>query len=478
MTSMITTDVCIIGAGAAGLSVAATASQMGAKVVLIESGKMGGDCLNYGCVPSKTLIACARAAKTIRESEKYGIKPQEPEVDYLKIRNRIREVITHIAEHDSIARFEKMGVKVIQGEASFVDKKTIAVNDTSICAHYFVIASGSSPAIPPIPGLDKIHYLTNETIFDLAQQPEHLIVMGGGPISCELAQAHRLLGTKVSIVQRSHILRKNDPELTDIIKQQLLKDGIELYENLEYKSIEQHGIYIQVNIVDKNKQNKQIIGSHLLVATGRKSNTDNLNLENAGVSYDKHGIKVNSKLQTTNKHIYAAGDVASALQFTHIASYHASIIIPNMLFHWPTKINYRAIPSVTYTEPELATVGLTEKEAREQYQAIRVLTHDFSDNDRAQTEFNSAGFIKVITKKKGEVLGASIVGHDVDNLINLWTLMIKEKRKVKTIASLIVPYPTRGEISKRAAGTFFIEMLFSNRIKRIVRFLLKWWKRR
>ncbi len=476
MGNQLKTDVCIIGAGAAGLSIAATASQMGAKVVLIEHAKMGGDCLNYGCVPSKTLIACARAAKTIQEAEKYGLQANKSNTDYLKVRDKIRQVISTIAKHDSVERFEKLDVKVIQGTATFHDKRTIEVNNQLIHAHYFVIATGSSPAIPSIPGLDKINYLTNETIFDLEKQPEHLIVIGGGPISCELAQAHRLLGTKVSIIQRSQLLRKNDPELAEVVKQQLLNDGIEIYENLEHKSVEQNEKEIQINIIDTNKKEIQITGSHLLVATGRKVNIDHLNLEKAGVAYDKHGIKVDRKLRTTNKHIFAAGDVATPLQFTHIASYHAGIIIPNMLFHWPTKTNYRAIPSVTYTEPELASVGLTEKEAREKHQTIHILKYDFSENDRAQTEFDTAGFIKVVTKKNGEVLGASIVGHDVDNLINLWTLMINEKRKVKSIAGLIVPYPTRGEISKRAAGSFYVDMLFSNRIKWIVRFFLKWWK--
>lgn len=451
---MIKTDICVIGAGSGGLSVAAGAVQMGAEVVLVEKGEMGGDCLNYGCVPSKSLLAMAHKQSNFEQAHEH-----------------VQRVIATIAPKDSVERFTKLGVKVIQGEGRFINKKEIKVNDKIIRAKYFVIAVGSKPMAPPITGLDKINYLTNETIFDLSQCPKHLIIIGGGPIGCEMAQAHCLLGARVSLIQRSRILNKDDPELTSVVHEQLIRDGIDIYEDLEIISVEQNGDEIAVKI-KQNNQEKIIIGSHLLVAVGRKPDIKNLNLREAQIAFDKKGIKVDKRLRSTNKKVYAVGDVAGGYQFTHVSSYHASIVLRNILFHLPAKTDYRAVPWVTYTNPELAHVGLYEEEANKKFSEIKVISLPFSENDRAQAEGDTIGLIKVITKKNGEILGASIVGNKAGELIDIWCLAINKKLKMKDIAGCIIPYPTRGEISKQIAGAFYAPVLFSKKIRRLVRFLL------
>jgi len=439
---MIKTDICVIGAGSGGLSLASGAVQMGAKVVLIEKSKMGGDCLNYGCVPSKSLLAMAQKARYAK-------------VDFKAAHEHVQRVIQTIAPKDSVTRFTKLGVKVIQGEGKFINKKEIKVNDEIIRAKYFVIATGSKPMVPPIAGLDKINYLTNETIFDLSQCPKHLIIIGGGSIGCEMAQAHCLLGAK----------------LISTVRDQLIKDGVDIYEGLEIISAEQNGDEIAVKI-NQNNQEKIVTGSHLLVAVGRKPDIENLNLAAAQVDFNKKGIVVDRRLRSTNKKTYAVGDVTGGYQFTHVSSYHASIVLRNILFHLPAKTDYRAVPWVTYTNPELAHIGLYEEEAHKKYGEIKITSLPFSENDRAQAEGNTKGLIKIVTKKNGQVLGASIVGDKAGELIDIWCLAINKKLKMKDIASCIIPYPTRGEISKQIAGAFYAPMLFSSKMRKLVKFLM------
>lgn len=454
MVEKIKTDVCVIGAGSGGLSLAFGAVQMGANVVLIEKGKMGGDCLNYGCVPSKSLLAMAH-----RNS------------DFIAAHKHVQQVIKTIAPKDSVERFTNLGVKVIQGEASFINKKEIKVNDKIVYAKYFVIATGSKPRVPPISNLDKINYLTNETIFDLKYSPRHLIIIGGGPIGCEMAQAHKLLGSKVSLIQRSRILSKDDSELTAVVRKRLIENGVDIYENLEIISVNQNDDKIIIKI-KHNNQEKIIIGSHLLVAVGRKPDIENLNLAKAQVVFNKKGIMVDKKLRSTNKTIYAIGDVIGGYQFTHISNYHASVVLRNILFHLAAKVNYHAVSWVTYTNPELAHVGLYEQDAREKHGTIKILSLPFDENDRAQAEGDVTGLIKVIAKKNGQILGASIVGNKAGELIDIWCLAISKKLKLKDIATCIIPYPTRGEISKQVAGSFYASLLFSSKMRKLVRFLL------
>jgi len=470
---LIKTDICVIGAGSGGLSVAAGAVQMGASVVLIEKSKMGGDCLNYGCVPSKSLLSASHIVNTVKSANKFGIHIDNYTVNYEEVFNHIHNVINTIAPNDSIERFEKLGVKVIKGAASFKNSKKVTVNDKIVSAKYFVIATGSKPVILPIKGLDTVQYLTNETIFDLKKIPEHLIVIGGGPIGCELSQGICQLGAKVSIIQRSRILAKDDPELTKFVHDKLIEDGMDVYEKTSIDFVENIDGKIHVCFQHEGKT-VNITGSHLLLSVGRQPDIEGLNLDAANIEYSNRGIHINSRLRTNNKKIFALGDAALGYKFTHMAGYQSGIIIRNILFRIPAKVNYNAVPWVTYTEPELAHVGMHEDEARKKFKDLKVLKRPFTENDRAQSELKTEGLIKVVTKKNGQILGASIVGSNSGDLIGTWCLAISQNLKIGAVAGCILPYPTRGEINKQVAGSFYTPMLFSARTRKIVKFIMKW----
>ncbi len=473
MPQTIEADICVIGAGSGGLSVAAGASQMGARVVLIEKGLMGGDCLNYGCVPSKALIAAAAAADTARHAGKFGVQGREPSVDFPAVRDHLRGVIAAIAPHDSVERFEDLGVTVIQAAARFTGPREVVAGDMTVRAKRFVVATGSSPAAPPIPGLETVPYLTNETVFDLAERPEHLVVIGGGPIGAELAQAQRRLGARVSLLEMFKVLGKDDPEVTVFARDRLVADGVEIHEGIAIKKISQDGSAVAVTI-EEDGRTEQITGSHLLVAAGRKANVEGLNLEAAGVVYSPKGIEVDARLRSSNKRIFAIGDVAGGFQFTHVAGYHAGIVIRNALFWLPAKVNYDAVPWVTFTDPEVAHVGLTEAQARDKHgDKVRVLKWSFAENDRAQAERATEGLVKVVVGGRGRILGASIAGLHAGELLHPWVLAISQGMKVGALANMIAPYPTLAEVNKRAAGSYYTPSLFSERTKKIVRFLLR-----
>jgi pyruvate/2-oxoglutarate dehydrogenase complex dihydrolipoamide dehydrogenase (E3) component len=463
----IKTDICVIGAGSGGLSVAAGAAQMGASTVLIERGVMGGDCLNYGCVPSKSMIAAGRAADTIRHAGRFGVNGHEPQIDFGRVHDHIHGVISAIAPNDSVERFEGLGVKVIRASARFTAPDTVEANGTTIKARRFVLATGSRAAHPPIPGLNDIPFLTNETIFERKSAPEHLIVIGGGPIGMEMAQAHRRLGAEVTVLQKGTILPKDDPDLVTVVRNRLTAEGVDLREGVGIARVERHGNGIAAVLSDGTR----IEGSDLLVAAGRQANVDGLGLEAAGIEFSPKGVKTDARLRTTNRRVFAVGDVAGGPQFTHIAGYHAGIVIRNILFRLPAKVDYSALPWVTYTDPELAHAGLTESQAREAHKDIRVLTWSFEENDRAQTERETEGKVKVLTLPNGRILGASIVGPHAGELIQIWCLAISQKLKIGAIASMIAPYPTLGEAGKRAAGAFYTPKLFSGRTRGLVRFL-------
>lgn len=477
MTNEITADICVIGGGSGGLSVAAGASQMGADVVLLESGKMGGDCLNYGCVPSKAMIAAAHAAHAVRNADRFGIDAGEPKVDFEKVHDHVHGVIGAIAPHDSVERFEGMGVRVIQERGKFVGRNKVQAGDTVITAKRIVISTGSRAGVPPIPGLEDVPFLTNETVFDKKAAPDHLIVIGGGPIGSELAQAHRRLGCKVTILEMFAVLGKDDPELTEVVKNRMKAEGIVMREGIKIIRVERADSGVTVVIEDPNNEGggkeERIDGSDLLVSAGRVPNLEGLDLEAAGIEFDKRGITVDSRLRTTNKKVFAIGDAAGGFQFTHVAGYHAGIVIRNVLFRLPAKVDYSALPWVTYTDPELAHVGMTEAQAREKHGDIRVLRHPFAENDRAQAERETDGMAKVITSAKGVIVGASIVGPHAGELLQSWILPIQKKMKIGAVAGLIIPYPTLGEVNKRAAGSYYTPKLFSEKTKKIVRFLLK-----
>ncbi len=474
MAETIETDVCVIGAGSGGLSVAAGAVQMGARVVLIEKGKMGGDCLNYGCVPSKSLIAAGHAAELMRTSKRYGVNGATPSVDFRAVHDHVHGVIAAIAPHDSVERFEELGCTVIQAPARFVGETEIEAGGRCIQARRVVIATGSSPMVPPIPGLDTVPFLTNETIFDLTEAPDHLIIVGGGPIGCELAQAHRRLGCRVTILERRQIMPKDDPDATAIVGARLRAEGIDIIEHAEVQSVERdaNGIVARFTVDGRALDAR---GSHLLLGVGRRANVDELDLDAAGIAHSAKGIEVDARLRTSNKKVFAIGDVAGGYQFTHMASYHAGIVIRNALFHLPSKVNDAAVPWVTYTDPELAHVGLAEAKARERHgDGVKALTWSFEENDRAQAERDTEGFIKAVTAKNGRVLGATIVGLHAGEQLTPWILAINQKLKIGALANIIVPYPTRAEVSKRVAGSYYTPTLFGERTRKVVRLIQKY----
>jgi pyruvate/2-oxoglutarate dehydrogenase complex dihydrolipoamide dehydrogenase (E3) component len=471
MINTIAADICVIGAGSAGLSVAAGAAQMGARTVLIEAARMGGDCLNTGCVPSKALLAAAKAAANIRHAGRFGVQAGEPQVNFAAVNRHVHDVIAGIAPHDSVERFTGLGCTVIQARARFVDERTVEAGDQHIRARRFVVATGSRAAVPPIPGLAQVPFLTNESIFENKVLPEHLIVIGGGPIGCEMAQAHRRLGARVSVLDLATILPKDDPDLVAVVRQALRADGITIEEGAKILKLERRGDGLAVTVADGDGE-RDITGSHLLVAAGRRPNVEDLGLEAAGVQYGPKGIAVDQRLRTSNRSIFAAGDVAGSYQFTHLAGYHAGIVLRNALFRLPAKVDTRALPWVTYTDPELAHVGLAEAEARAGGSGdVRVLTSTFAENDRARTERATEGSIKVVVGKRGQVLGASIVGAHAGELILPWALVIQERMKIGALAGVIAPYPTLSEISKRAAGSYYTPVLFGRRTRMLVRML-------
>jgi pyruvate/2-oxoglutarate dehydrogenase complex dihydrolipoamide dehydrogenase (E3) component len=462
-------DLCVIGAGAGGLAVAAAAAQLGAETVLVERGAMGGDCLNFGCVPSKSLLAAARLADLWRHAPQFGLAYGPPRINFAAVADSVAQMIATIAPHDSVERFEALGVSVLRAEARFTSPRTVRAGEVEIRARRFVIATGSRPAAPPIPGLDRVPYLTNETVFANRKLPEHLIVIGGGPIGIEMAQAHRRLGAQVTVLDIGPLLPRDDPELVALLVERLAAEGIALCPRVAISSV----LTTAEGVVVALDGGERIVGSHLLVAAGRRPSIDMLDVAAAGIAAGPQGITVDARLRTTNRRAFAVGDVAGGPQFTHIALYQAGIVIRNALFRIPARVDYRALPWVSYTDPELAQVGLTEAAARETGRSVRILRWPFAENDRAQTERDTGGLIKIVTCGDGRILGASILGAGAGDLAMPWALAISQKLKIGALANLVVPYPTRGEAGKRAAGSFYTPTLFSPRTRRIVRFLAR-----
>ena len=463
-------DLCIIGGGSGGLSVAAGAVQMGATVVLIEGHKMGGDCLNYGCVPSKALIAAGKHAHAFGTGAPFGITPMEPKVDYAAAKDHVRSVIAGIEPHDSVERFESLGVRVISEFGAFISETEVQAGEHVIEARRFVISTGSSPFVPPIPGLENVKHYTNEDIFDLREQPEHLLVIGGGPIGMEMAQAHRRLGSKVTVLEGMKAFGKDDPELAAIALKRIRDEGTEVVEGALASEISQAKGVITV----KTKDGAEYKGSHLLMAVGRKANIDRLDLDKAGIKHDR-AIEVDASMKTSNRKVYAIGDVAGGLQFTHVAGYHAGVIIRSALFGLPSKATDRHIPWATYTDPEMAQVGMTEAQAREAHgDKLEVARFEYAENDRARAELKTDGLVKVMIVK-GRPVGASIVGAQAGELIQVWALAIANKMKMGQVAAMVAPYPTLGEVNKRAAGAYFTPRLFENpTVKRVVGLVQKY----
>jgi pyruvate/2-oxoglutarate dehydrogenase complex dihydrolipoamide dehydrogenase (E3) component len=472
MSNVLKPDICVIGAGSGGLSVAAAAAAFGVSVVLIEKGRMGGDCLNYGCVPSKALIAAGKHADALRHGAKFGFADIDPDVDFGKVEGHVRGVIAAIAPNDSAERFTALGVRVIKAEARFKDKRTVVAGDFEIRARRFVIATGSSPVVPDIEGLDTAEFFTNETIFGQARRPAHLIVIGGGPVGIELAQAYRRLGSEVTVIEAGTALSSEDPELAAIALDRVRADGVTIRERTRAERVEPRGkagITVHVEAPDGRSA---IDGTHLLLAAGRTANVAGLDLDKARIAHDGKGIKVSPRLRTTNRRAYAIGDVvAGAPQFTHVANHHAGLVIRALLFRMNAPENRHIIPRVTFTDPEIAHVGLTEAEAVALKHAFRILRWPFAENDRAQAERKTVGHIKLVVDLKGAILGASIVGANAGEMISLWALALSKGMNVRDIAAFVPPYPTMGEIGKRAAITYLAPQAQRPMVRKLIRLL-------
>ncbi len=441
-------------------------------VVLIEKHRMGGDCLNVGCVPSKALIAAAKHAAAMRDAEAFGFAAVEIKPAFNRVNAHVRQVIAAISPVDSEDRFRALGATVIKGEARFIDRRTVQVGDQLIRARRFVIATGSIPSIPPIPGLATVPYLTNESLFDLTRRPQRLVVLGAGPIGMEMAQAHARLGSEVVVLEPKAILGREDPEAARIARLALERDGVVFWTGIEVTSVSGTGERLKVTIA-ANGAAETIDCSHILVATGRRPTVDGLNLDKARVSVTPEGITVNRKLKTSNRKIYAIGDVVGPPQFTHRANYHAGLVIRNGLFRLPVKAHDGLMPRVTFTDPEIASIGLSEDEARKQGKGIRVLRWPFAENDRAQAERKTHGFIKAMVDAKGRILGIVIVGHNAGELLTPWTLAMANGLPINAMTGITFPYPTYSEISKRVATSFLLPKLRSPWLQRLLRFIRK-----
>lgn len=460
-------DLIVIGAGSAGLSVASGAAQMGARVVLIEGGEMGGDCLNHGCVPSKALIAAAAQAQGMRDAGRFGLAPVEPDVDFAAVMAHVAGVIAEIAPHDSQERFEGFGIRVIRGRARFTAPRQIEVNGEALSARRIVLATGSRPMVPPVPGLDGVDYLTNESIFALTERPSHLLVLGGGPIGLELAQSFRRLGSEVTVLEASTILAHEDRDAVEVVRNALTREGVTLREGakVEEAGCEAGALWLRIG-------EERIEGSHLLVATGRSAGVEGLNLSAAGIEGDAKGIKVDKRLRTTDPKVYAIGDVvADAPSFTHVAGYHAGIVVRQAVLSLPAKADHTLMPRVTYTAPELAHVGLTEAEAREAHDKIDVIQQPLAENDRARTERDTEGWIKLVLHR-GKPVGVTITGQHAGDLLAPWVQAMTAGTRLSTLSGVVLPYPTLSELGKRAAGAYFSPKLFGNPwVERIVRLI-------
>lgn len=465
-------DLCVIGGGSGGLSVAAAAAQLGVSVALIEKGAMGGDCLNTGCVPSKALIAAARRAHDMRTSASFGIVPVVPEIDFRAVLGHVHGVIAAIAPNDSVERFTGLGVKVIQAHAQFASKTLVMAGDTPVKARRYVIATGSSPAVPPIPGLEAVPFHTNETIFQISERPNHLVIIGGGPIGVEMAQAFTRLGTRVTLIEALKVLGKEDPEMSDIVLGALRAEGVDIREGANVDRISGGTRLIDVHITH-NGQPEIVQGSDLLIATGRSPNIAGLNVEAAGIKYDRRGIKVNRGLVTSNRRVFAIGDVIGDAQFTHIANYHAGIVIRRSLFRAPSRINPDIYPWVTFTDPEIAHVGLTEDQARKRHGKVHVYRWPMHENDRAQAERATAGFVKVVTSSSGKILGASIVGTAAGELIQMWSLAVSQGMNIKAMTQWISPYPTLSEVNRRVAFGTYAAAATNPMVRKLIGWLAK-----
>ncbi len=461
-------DLAVIGAGSGGLVAAVGATKLGLSTALINGGAIGGDCLNHGCVPSKALLQAARAIRNARRAERFGVKVGDIAVDYEAVKARVRAVQDGIREHEDAPWFQRMGMDVIEEYAEFVDPHTLMAGSRKVTAKLILVATGSRAAIPPIPGLAEAGFVTNEQIFNLPQLPRHLAIIGGGPIGIEMAWAHRQLGCEVTVIEFfPEIMAKDDPDMTAVVRKSMERDGVNFLTSSKVVRVEKTVDDNKRIVVERDGVERTVLADELLVAAGRAPNVDRLKLENAGVVYDKRGIKVNASQRTNVPHIYAVGDITGGLMFTHSASLQAGTFIRNAIFHLPAKTSFDAFPWVTYTDPELASVGLNETEAKKRGMAYELATTEFADNDRARAEGETEGRIKVLVEpsrlsglRGGRILGAQIVGPHAGELIPEYVALMQNGVKATKISSVVHAYPTLAEANKRAVSSMLGEKLF------------------
>ncbi|MBN2809786.1 MAG: FAD-dependent oxidoreductase [Deltaproteobacteria bacterium] len=466
-------DLAVIGGGAAGLTVASGAARLGAKTLLIEKEQvLGGDCLHYGCVPSKTLIKSAYVYHLMKNGRQFGLPEIVlPPVDFMAITERIRSVIAVIQKHDSLERFCRLGVKVLFGEPQFSDEHRVIVGGKAISARTWVLATGSSAAVPALAGLDETPYLSNRDLFSLPKLPASLIILGAGPIAVEMAQAFCRLGSKVTVVQRSgQILSNEDQDMAALVQQVMAVEGVDFQMHSSIVRVEDRGHEREVVLKNREGEIVRLRAEALLVAMGRSPNVAGLGLEKIGVDYDHKGIKVNRYLKTNHKHIYAAGDVIGGYQFTHVAGYEGGVVLSNAIFHLPKKTNYTYVPWCTYTHPELAGIGLNEKTATAAGIDYAVWSEEFNANDRALSAGESAGRIKLLLDRKERPLGVQILGPHAGDLLSEWVAILNGKVGLAKVVSAIHPYPTLAEINKKVAGLVFAEKIFSERVQKGLKF--------
>jgi pyruvate/2-oxoglutarate dehydrogenase complex dihydrolipoamide dehydrogenase (E3) component len=470
--ALLTPDLCIIGAGAGGLSVAAAAGMLGVPTVLVERAAMGGECLNVGCVPSKALIAAARQAHAMRHADRFGLQAADPKPNFARVNEHVREVIAAIAPNDSEARFGALGVTVIKGDAAFEDARTLSVADQRIRPRRFVLAIGSKPAIPDVPGLGEVPYLTNETLFSLTKRPNHLIILGGGPIGMEMAQAHVRLGCRVSLIQKGRVLPREEAEAAAIVARELRRDGVEVFENASAQSVQMVGQALSVD-VKMADESRVITGSHLLVATGRRFEPGTIGLDRASVVWTAAGIATDTGLRTTNRRIFAIGDATDSPHFTHVANMHAGVVLRRALFRLPAKVDHALVPRVTFTAPEVASVGLTEEEARKTHRDARTIRWPIAENDRSQAERETTGLLKAVVDRKGRILGVSITATGAGEMIMPWVMAMAHGKPIQSFTGLVFPYPIVGEATKRAATAYLLPGLRNPWLQRALRLLRK-----
>ncbi|OIO36674.1 MAG: hypothetical protein AUJ74_01070 [Candidatus Omnitrophica bacterium CG1_02_44_16] len=468
-------DVVVIGGGAAGLVAATGTAALGARTALVEKSKLGGDCTWYGCIPSKSLLKSAQVFSLTKRFKEFGISAGvQNSYDPVLVMSHVRDVIKKISTHHSAAVFEKKGIKVLFETPKFLDHNTIELKGKKIYAKRFIIASGSHPMVPPIEGLKDINYLTNENVFDLEVLPKSLAVLGGGPIGMELSLAFARLGVEVSIIEMfDRLMVREDKEVADVLIDEFKAEGIKIYTGKKAVRFSKDGGMVSITLEDKDKKQSAVKAEKILVAVGRVANVQGLDLEKAGVKYSNKGVEVDATLRTSTKNIYACGDVSGPYQFSHMAEYQAVIAVGNALLPFKRKVDYSVVPWCTFTDPEVARVGLTEDEARAKYKEIKVYRSLYSGNDRAVTDLEEKGLAKVIIDKKGYILGAHIVGASAGEIIHEYVLAKASKLKIGNLSSAIHIYPTLAQVVKRSADQYYIEMMNTGWLKWLFRLMLK-----